>query len=72
MFHSVIHYTTGASSSLMFEVSVSKWDYSIALLPGVKVSENIFSPSRQELPFLELSEVFLSRPVISAKALKAV
>ena len=28
--------------------------------------EGSFSPSRQEHPFLEVSEIFLSRPAISA------
>ena len=31
-----------------------------------------FSPIGQEYPFLQVSEIFLSRPAISAKAVKAV
>ena len=34
--------------------------------------ELIFSPIGQEYPFLLVSEIFLSRPAISAKTLKAV
>ena len=35
-------------------------------------TDKLFSPIGQEYPFLQVSEIFLSRPAISAQALKAV
>ena len=39
---------------------------------GILTGNTSFSRNRQEYPFLQVSEIFLSRPAISAQALKAV